>query len=69
MTEFLHHPITQGILTGALGAAAADFAAFRTWKTWHEAIVYSWGTASFRWFQGAVVGLVSSLGLRLVTGG
>lgn len=63
--DFLHHPLTQGALTGLLAAAAVDFAAFRNWKSFNDAASYSWGVAAFRWFQGAVVGLVTAAGLGL----
>jgi len=61
--EWLSHPIVRGALTGLLGAAVSDFAAFRSWKSFHEAAGYSWGTALWRWFQGAVVGGVGGSAL------
>lgn len=63
---FIHHPIVQGALTGFIGAAVVDFGAFRAWKTWHDIAVYQWSTASFRWFQGAVVGAVAAAGIGLI---
>lgn len=66
MLEFIHHPLVQGVITGVIGAAAADFAAFRSWKSFDEAASYDWSTAAWRWFQGAVVGLVGAAGLGLL---
>lgn len=64
ITTVLAHPVGQAILVGAAGAAAADYAAFRNWKRWHDAVLYDWTTATFRWFQGALTGLVTGLGLN-----
>ena len=58
----LHSTFVQGAVTGVLAAAAVDFAAFRSWKSFHDAATYQWTTALFRWFQGAVVGGVAALG-------
>lgn len=60
---FFHSPVTQGALTGATAAAAVDIHAFQQWKSFDDAIKYSWGTAFFRWSQGAIVGAVTSFGL------
>jgi hypothetical protein len=65
---FFTHPITQAVLTGIAGAAAADFAAFRSWKSWQDGAVYNWATASWRWFQGAVVGLITGFGFSAYLG-
>lgn len=64
--QWIHLPIVQGALTGLIGAAVVDFAAFRAWKSWHDIAVYQWGLASFRWFQGAVVGAVTAAGIGLI---
>lgn len=66
--SILHQPVVQAVLTGALAAGAVDFAAFRSWKTWHDVETYQWKVASFRWFQGAIVGLVTSGVLNAVIG-
>lgn len=66
MLEFLHHPYVQGAITGVVSAAVVDFAAFRSWKSFHEAHEYDWYTALWRWTQGAVVGLVSAAGIGLI---
>lgn len=59
--EWLQNPLVRGMLTGVLSAAAVDFAAFRSWKSWHEAATYGWATASFRWAVGALIGLLTTL--------
>ena len=66
MTEFLHNPIVQGAISGALGAAAVDYQAFRAWRSFREATTYAWGMAAFRWVQGAVIGGVTAAGLGAV---
>lgn len=55
------HPIVYAMVVGALGAAAADYDSFKKWKSVKEAVAYDWGTASWRWFQGAVVGAVAAV--------
>lgn len=65
MQEWMQNPIVKGAITGAVSAAAVDFAAFRAWKSVHDAMAYSWGLALWRWFQGAVVGAVTAAGLGL----
>lgn len=67
MKLWLHTPLVQGALSGLIAAAAGDFVAFRSWKSVHDAVTYQWGTALWRWFQGAVVGLVSAAGLGWAT--
>ena len=59
----LNSPLTKGALSGVLTAAAVDYQAFRSWKSFQDFKSYSWGTAVFRWFQGALVGLVTAAGL------
>lgn len=67
MQELLQNPIVRGVLTGVLSAAAVDFAAFRSWQSFHDAQSYAWGVAAWRWAQGAIVGLFASLGLGAVS--
>ncbi len=62
MTDYLHHPIVQGALSGAVSAALIDFNAFRAWKSYRDAVAYDWPTAIWRWFQGAVAGAVTAAG-------
>jgi len=64
--EWLQRPVVQGAIAGAIAAALVDLAAFRAWKSWQDAASYAWGTATFRWFQGAVVGALSSVGINAV---
>jgi hypothetical protein len=67
MQEWIANPLVQGTITGLVSAAMVDYAAFRSWKSWHDAAVYGWGTAAFRWFQGAVGGLLTALGLGAIS--
>lgn len=60
--EWFQHPIVQGALTGALTAASVDYAAFRAWKSFQDAVTYDWKTALFRWVQGAIVGALTAVG-------
>ncbi len=53
----------RGMVSGIVTAAIVDIGAFRGWKSWDDALTYSWGLASFRWFQGAVIGALTGLGL------
>lgn len=68
MKEFLANPIVAGAVAGAVAAAAVDFQAFRAWKNVSEATSYDWGTALWRWFQGAVVGAVTATGYGALLG-
>ena len=61
MQEWLQDPLFRGVLTGVLSAAYVDFAAFRAWKSWSDATRYGWGTASFRWAIGGVIGLITTV--------
>lgn len=56
-------PLVAGALSGLLSAAAVDYAAFRTWDDWHDLTSYSWGLATFRWVQGAIIGAIAALGV------
>ena len=58
------HDIAVGVLT----AASADYLLFRQWKKWEEATTFDWKTASWRWFQGAIVGFVSGSTLNALLG-
>ena len=55
--------ILKGAIGGALSAAAVDFAAFRSWKSFNDVHTYAWGLALFRWVQGAIIGAVTAAGL------
>ena len=62
------HQAIAGALTGLVTAIEADFAAFRAWQSWHDAAIYDWRTATFRWCKGVVIGALSGLGLGAVLG-
>jgi len=53
----------RGAISGVVTAAIVDVGAFRGWKSWDDALTYQWGIATFRWFQGAVIGALTGLGL------
>ena len=52
--------ILHAAFAGFLAAAAVDFQAFRAWKNFNEITQYDWGTAIFRWAQGAALGILSA---------
>ena len=60
--SWLHSPLVRGAIVGVLVAARVDYSAFKAWRSFHEFAVYDWGTALFRWVQGAVVGAVTASG-------
>ena len=66
LMQVFHSPIAKGALSGLLGAAAVDFQAFRSWKSFNDAHNYQWAIAAWRWLQGAVVGAVSAAGWGLI---
>lgn len=59
----LTHKLAAGALSGLVAALATDVAAFRSWRKWDDAKSYNWGIASFRWFQGALLGALAAFGL------
>lgn len=65
---FLQHPAVKATISGALAAAAVDIHAFLTWKSADDARTFDWGTAAFRWAQGAIAGLLGYLGVTGVVG-
>lgn len=66
MSQYLHHPLIAGAISGALAGAAGDIAAFRAFKTFDEFAAYSWGTAAFRVIQGAIFGAAAAAGLGAI---
>ena len=63
LTTIWHSPLAHGALTGVIAAAAVDYHAFTTWKSFHDLATYDWPTAIWRWIQGGVVGLIGAAGL------
>jgi hypothetical protein len=63
---FLRTPFGAGIISGLIASVSVDYAAFRSWRSWHDFAVYSWGIATFRWFQGAIVGGLTGIGYAAV---
>jgi hypothetical protein len=63
MHEFFAHPVVKGAIAGAISAATIDINAFRAWKNAHDFVEYDWGTAVFRWAQGALMGILTAIGL------
>ena len=58
-----YKPIVMGAIVGAASAAKIDYSSFRSWKSFRDAYTYDWGTAAWRWLQGAVIGAVGVSGL------
>ena len=56
------NPIVKAAVAGVLVAAAVDFQAFRSWKSFSDIETYAWKLALFRWVQGAVVGALTAVG-------
>lgn len=63
MDYYVILPLLRAALSGVIVAAAVDFAAFRSWKSFQEARTYDWGVAAWRWFQGAVIGVLAYYGV------
>jgi len=63
MQELLANTYVSMMIAGALAGAATDISAFRSWKSFEEARAYDWRIASWRWFQGAGMGLIAAAGL------
>lgn len=63
----LHVPAVRGALAGVGSAAVVDLHAFLTWKNLQDAAKYDWGTAAFRWLQGAVTGALAGAGLGAIS--
>ena len=68
MQTILAHPLLKGAISGLVTAAAIDYDAFRSWKSFKDACSYDWATASFRWMKGVVVGVVLAFGYGQVVG-
>jgi len=66
--SILTNRIVTGAISGVLAAAAVDYHAFLTWKSFDDVKHDQWSTALFRWVQGAVMGAATSAGLGALTG-
>lgn len=62
LQTILHSPITHGALVGWATAAGVDYHAFQKFGSWKDLATYQWGTATFRWFSGAIGGAVMGAG-------
>ena len=62
ISVIMHSAAVRGAITGAIAAAVVDVHAFLTWKSFSDIEHYSWGTAAFRWVQGAVSGAIAGAG-------
>ena len=56
--------LIAGAVGGALTAARIDYLAFKSWKSFKDFYSYDWGTAAWRWFQGAAIGAVTAGGIN-----
>lgn len=63
-------PLVQAAVKGAGvgigGALLFDLGAFKSWKTWDDFASYDYALATFRAFQGAVLGALAGLGVGAV---
>lgn len=60
LNQFLHEPHIYGMLMGALAAARVDYVSFKNFPSADAALEYNWKIAGWRWFQGALVGLITA---------
>lgn len=68
ISAFLADPIVKAAIAGIVTAGAVDWQAFRSWKSAKEATTYDWATAGWRWFQGAIVGIITAGALAGLVG-
>jgi hypothetical protein len=68
LSTIFHSKTFAGALAGLTSAMIVDIGAFRGWKKWQDALTYDWGIASFRWFQGVVIGAITGAGYGALIG-
>lgn len=59
----VRNPVIRSAAIGACSAAAVDYRAFLSWKSFDDAMAYDWNVAAWRWLQGAVIGATTGFGL------
>jgi hypothetical protein len=57
-----HNAIVHAAALGALGGAAADLHVFFGYKGWGQLRQFDWSTATYRWFIGAMSGILMASG-------
>lgn len=57
-----HNAYIRGAISGILVAARVDYLAFKAMQDPAAILAYNWKIAAWRWFQGAVIGVVSVSG-------
>lgn len=57
------HPAFLGAMSGFFTAVKVDYDAFTSWKSWDKIKAYNWSIASFRWFQGIIIGAAGAYGI------
>lgn len=63
MKAFLSNPAVQGAFAGFLAAVRVDYKAYQSWKSEKDFLAYDWGTAAWRWVQGAIGGALGGSGI------
>lgn len=67
LSIMLHNPIVLAALGGWATAATVDWQAFKKFQSWHDLAEFGWGTATFRWVQGIVLGAAPAIAAWLIT--
>ena len=67
LQALLHNNVVRGVIAGATSAAVVDLHAVTQFKNWNQLVTYDWGTASFRWFSGALTGGLTAAGLGVIS--
>jgi hypothetical protein len=57
------HTLVVAVVTGVMGGATVDYHAFLQFHSWIDFAKFDWQTATFRWFQGGVAGVVGAFAL------